>query len=324
MTEITPGATPSPTQLTGVAQQKPESKESKPSDSSVKSFEQLLEGTDGEGTELPRGPFSRARQGGEGQAHDKQFQQGLAGQKPADSKHVPVQQTIDGRQPADSKYVPVHQTIDGRQPPAQTAAPNQSASLAGPPSGQITDGLRSDAAISPTSVPSAGADIAASQKLSSEGKKLPPEAGAIGLEVDVDEAISSLQQGAQAQSAAPTAGAVSLGGDARAEDVAKLANTFYKELGARDLNALKQGGALQFKLGGDAFPGTSVKVSVEAGLIVLDVSSIEPDVQQFLKDSQVELNRFFDSGVSVRVDERDEQSDQQQHQDEPEDQDENE
>lgn len=307
MTEITPGATPSPTQLTGVAQQKPESKESKPSDSSVKSFEQLLEGTDGEGTELPRGPFSRARQGGEGQAHDKQFQQGLAGQKPADSKHVPVQQTIDGR-----------------QPPAQTTALNQSASLAGPPSGQIAEGLRSDTPISPTSVPSAGADIAASQKLSLEGKKLPPEAGAIGLEVDVDEAISSLQQGAQAQSAQATSAAVSLGSDARAEDVAKLASTFYKELGARDLNALKQGGALQFKLGGDAFPGTSVKVSVEAGLIVLDVSSIEPDVQQFLKDSQVELNRFFDSGVSVRVDERDEQSEQQQHQDEPEDQDENE
>ena len=67
-------------------------------------------------------------------------------------------------------------------------------------------------------------------------------------------------------------------------------------------------------------------MSVEAGLTVIDVSSIEPDVQQFLKDSQVELNRFFDAGVSVRVEEREESSEQQQQQqqDEPEDQEDNE
>lgn len=309
MTELTPGATPPPS--TSVAETQPnlDYKQSKPSDSSVKNFEQLLEGHEDEdgGLELRRGPRSNVGQGGQRQESDKQFQQGLAGQKLADAKTPTFQQTVDSRQSS-----------------GLAGAANQTTSVASPPSGQVAEGLRSDAAISQSSVHSTVAGVAASQKSPSEGKKSPLDAGTIGNEVNLDEAISSLQQGTQAQSAAPTAAAVSLGGDARAEDVAKLANTFYKELGARDLNALKQGGALQFKLGGDAFPGTSVKVSVEAGLIVLDVSSIEPEVQQLLKDSQVELNRFFDAGVSVRVDERDEQSDQQQPQDEPEDQDENE
>lgn len=301
MTEITPGATPSATSLTGVTQQKPDNKDAKPSDSAVKSFEQLLEGSDDEGTALPRGPFSRPRQGGDGQQSDKPLQQGLAGQKPAEGKYPGGHQGIDGRYPA------------GQQNQASNPA-----------------GLGGNASVGQSAAqqgnPSTGVGLAGAQKAPEEDKKLPQDSGIPIRGFDGDEAASGLQQTSQAQPTQSVAAPVGAapGTDARADDVAKLANTFYKELGARDLNTVKQGGALQFKLGGDAFPGTSVKVSVEAGLTVIDVSSIEPDVQQFLKDSQVELNRFFDAGVSVRVEERDESSEQQQQQDEPEDQEDNE
>ena len=313
MTEITSGATPSPASLTGVTQQKPDAKDAKPSDSSVKSFEQLLEGgPDDEGTELPRGPFSRPKHGGDGQQSEKPFQQGLAGQKPAEGKYPGGHQGIDGRYPAGQ------QSTDGRGVSGQNAASNPAGLGANASVGQPANGVGASAAT--------GAGLAGVQKAPVEDKK-PLQEGGIPIQgFDGDEASSGLQQTSQAQPTQPVAapGGVAPGADARADDVAKLANTFYKELGARDLNAVKQGGALQFKLGGDAFPGTSVKVSVEAGLTVIDVSSIEPDVQQFLKDSQVELNRFFDAGVSVRVEERDESSEQQQQQDEPEDQEDNE
>lgn len=321
MTEITPGATPSPTSLTGVTQQKPDAKDAKPSDSSVKSFEQLLEGgPDDEGTELPRGPFSRPRQGGDGQQSDKPFKQGLAGQKSAEGKYPGGHQGVDGRYPAGQ------QSTDGRGAVGQNPASNPAGLRGNASVGQPANGTGADAAIAQVGNPSTGVGLAGAQKAPVEDKKLPQDSGVPTQGFDGDEAASGLQQTSQAQPTQPVAapGGVAPGTDARADDVAKLANTFYKELGARDLNAVKQGGALQFKLGGDAFPGTSVKVSVEAGLTVIDVSSIEPDVQQFLKDSQVELNRFFDAGVSVRVEERDESSEQQQQQDEPEDQEDNE
>ena len=102
----------------------------------------------------------------------------------------------------------------------------------------------------------------------------------------------------------------------RAEDVAKLATEFYKQLGTRDLSAIRDKGALQFKLGGEAFPGTSVKVQVEAGVTVVALQSTDPETQQFLRDAQAALNRELGEGVAVRVQEREGQSGQQQEQQE--------
>lgn len=116
---------------------------------------------------------------------------------------------------------------------------------------------------------------------------------------------------APAQGVAPQAAVLT---SERADEVAKLATEFFKELGTRDLSAVRDKGALQFKLGGETFPGTSVRVQVEAGVTVVALQSVDPETQQFLRDSQIALNKELGEGVAVRVEERDQQSGQGQEQ----------
>jgi len=93
----------------------------------------------------------------------------------------------------------------------------------------------------------------------------------------------------------------------RAAEVNKLVNVFNKEVGLRDLHATKKHG-LSFNLNSASYPGTSVSLSLEAGQTVVDIQSIDPEVSQFLRDARGDINRELGANVTVRVQERDQQS----------------
>lgn len=96
----------------------------------------------------------------------------------------------------------------------------------------------------------------------------------------------------------------------RAAEVNKLINTFNREVGLRDLQSVKHG--LHFNLNSESYPGTSVSLSVSAGHTVIDVQSLDPEVSQFLRDAQPEINREMGANITVRVQGREQQSGEQQ------------